>query len=90
VLRYPNHGAQVSTTLRYRDQQGSIKYFTGSYRGTIVRPRGTNGFGFDPACIAEGQTKTNAELGPEQKSALSARGKAARQLADYLKTADKS
>jgi inosine triphosphate pyrophosphatase len=84
VLRYDDHTATVLTTIGYRDEKGSIHYFTGEYSGQIVRPRGTNGFGFDPIFVADGQTRTNAELSAEEKNAISARGLAARKLADHL------
>ena len=60
--------ATVRTTIGYRDEQGRIHYFVGEYSGQIVRPRGDGGFGFDPAFIAGGQTKTNAELSREEKN----------------------
>lgn len=84
ALRYPNHTATVLTAIGYRDEKGNVHYFTGEYTGQVVRPRGAGGFGFDPAFIADGQTLTNAELTPEQKSAVSARGLAARKLAAHL------
>lgn len=84
VLKYDKHSATVRTTIGYRDESGAIEYFVGTYRGTVVAPRGTGGFGFDPAFIAEGQTKTNAELTQEQKNTFSARGIAARKLAHHL------
>ncbi len=85
VLRYDNHAATVRTTIGYRDEQGSVHYFVGECTGQIVRPRGDGGFGFDPAFIADGQTKTNAELTPAEKNAISARGIAAHKLAEHLK-----
>lgn len=84
VLRYDAHGAHVTTTIGYRDSAGRTSFFKAGYRGTIVPPKGINGFGFDPVFIAEGQSKTNAELTPDEKNAFSARGKAARQLVDHL------
>jgi XTP/dITP diphosphohydrolase len=53
--------------------------------GTLTRaPRGSGGFGYDPIFIGEGQTRTNAELGPEEKDAISHRGKAFRAMAKLL------
>ena len=46
--------------------------------------RGSGGFGYDPIFIADGQSVTNAELSPEQKDAISHRGKAIRQIAPFL------
>lgn len=90
ALRYPDHASTVLTTIGYRDGSGTIHYFTGQYSGQIVRPRGAGGFGFDPAFIADGQTKTNAELTQEQKNHFSARGIAARKLAAHLSTHSKT
>ncbi|MGC3994082.1 MAG: RdgB/HAM1 family non-canonical purine NTP pyrophosphatase [Propionicimonas sp.] len=57
----------------------------------VLEPRGTNGFGYDPMFVTEGNTVTNAELTPEQKDAISHRGQAVRAmvpvLRDYLATA---
>jgi XTP/dITP diphosphohydrolase len=53
--------------------------------GTLTREvRGSGGFGYDPVFIADGQLVTNAELTPEQKDAISHRGKAIRQIAPFL------
>jgi XTP/dITP diphosphohydrolase len=51
-------------------------------------PRGDGGFGYDPAFrpddIADGRTM--AQLAPEEKAAISHRGRAARELAAWLAT----
>jgi XTP/dITP diphosphohydrolase len=58
----------------------------GEHRGRLIRaPRGEGGFGYDPIFLADGQTRTNAELTPEEKDAISHRGKAFRELATRLK-----
>jgi len=84
VLRYPDHTAVMRTAIGLRDAAGETHYFTGELKGKIVSPRGSNGFGLDPIFIADGQTKTNAELSQNEKNAISARGQAARLLADHL------
>jgi XTP/dITP diphosphohydrolase len=57
----------------------------GEQRGRLVRhPRGDGGFGYDPIFLAEGQERTNAELTPAEKDAISHRGRAFRALADQL------
>jgi len=57
----------------------------GEMAGRLVdRPRGENGFGYDPIFVAEGRTVTNAELSPEEKDAISHRGKAVRALVPLL------
>jgi XTP/dITP diphosphohydrolase len=58
----------------------------GEQRGRLVRqPRGDGGFGYDPIFLADGHNRTNAELTPAEKDAISHRGKAFRALADLLR-----
>src|SRR5690606_12790653 len=53
--------------------------------GRLIRaPRGTGGFGYDPIFVGEGQTRTNAELSPQEKDAVSHRGQAFRALAKVI------
>jgi XTP/dITP diphosphohydrolase len=54
---------------------------TGVLEGTIAgEPRGSEGFGYDPIFIPEGETRTVAELGDRWKAAHSHRSRAARAL----------
>ena len=54
--------------------------------GRIIRnQRGTNGFGYDPLFWFDDLGKTTAELSPEEKHAISHRGKALRHLKDLMK-----
>jgi XTP/dITP diphosphohydrolase len=43
-------------------------------------PRGTGGFGYDPIFVPDGETRTTAEMAPEEKDAISHRGRAFRAL----------
>jgi XTP/dITP diphosphohydrolase len=57
----------------------------GRMPGRLVRARrGTNGFGYDPIFVADGHTRTNAELEPAEKDAISHRGQAFRGLAEVI------
>jgi XTP/dITP diphosphohydrolase len=49
-----------------------------------LEPRGTGGFGYDPAFVPDGHTKTMAELDAREKDAISHRGKALRELGEML------
>lgn len=59
---------------------------TGVVEGVIVRDRrGTGGFGYDPVFVPrEGDGRTFAEMTPDEKHALSHRGRAFRALAHGL------
>ncbi|MFC5234809.1 RdgB/HAM1 family non-canonical purine NTP pyrophosphatase [Pseudonocardia zijingensis] len=57
----------------------------GEWTGRIVRaPRGTNGFGYDPIFVPDGEERTSAELSAEEKDAASHRGRAMRALLPHL------
>ena len=58
---------------------------TGVLAGSLTRaPRGSNGFGYDPIFLPEGASLTTAEISPEEKDAISHRGRAFRALAPLL------
>ncbi len=59
----------------------------GEVHGTIVAPRGTGGFGFDPIFMPDGLKKTFAELSNEDKCEISHRGRAMQSLRSILKQA---
>ena len=50
----------------------------------ILEPRGSGGFGYDPAFLPHGEERTMAELSPDEKDAVSHRGKAFRALGGIL------
>jgi XTP/dITP diphosphohydrolase len=65
---------------------GSEVVVRGEWPGSLVRePRGTNGFGYDPIFVPEGETRTSAELPAAEKDAISHRGRALTQLLDDLR-----
>jgi XTP/dITP diphosphohydrolase len=62
-----------------------IRSVEGRCHGSITRnPSGSKGFGFDPIFVTEGSTRTFAEMNIAEKSQLSHRGKALRQIIPYL------
>ena len=64
---------------------GKREEFEGICRGEITRtPSGNKGFGYDPVFMPEGHTVTFAEMAMEDKNAISHRGRAVRQLVDFL------
>lgn len=55
--------------------------------GTLLtKPRGKNGFGYDPIFRAAGNDRTMAELSPAEKDAISHRGHAFRALIPALRS----
>jgi XTP/dITP diphosphohydrolase len=57
----------------------------GRQTGKILRARrGEDGFGYDPIFLGDNQNRTNAELSPAEKDAISHRGKAFRELAKVI------
>jgi XTP/dITP diphosphohydrolase len=58
---------------------------TGVLSGTLTRrPRGANGFGYDPIFVPDGMETTTAELAPQDKDAISHRGRAFRAIAPVI------
>jgi XTP/dITP diphosphohydrolase len=58
---------------------------TGTLAGSIAHePRGSEGFGYDPVFVPEGETRTVAQLGSRWKAGHSHRARAARALRDAM------
>jgi XTP/dITP diphosphohydrolase len=57
----------------------------GTVHGSLTgAPRGSNGFGYDPIFVPDGHTVTTAQMSPEDKDAISHRGRALRALAPVI------
>lgn len=66
-------------------EKGKEHLFEGVVEGVIAREKsGTQGFGYDPVFIPEGNSKTFAELGEDIKNSISHRSRAVQKLAEYL------
>ena len=58
---------------------------TGTLEGVLAtEPRGAGGFGYDPILVPTGETRSCAELTPQEKNAISHRGTAFRALVPTL------
>jgi XTP/dITP diphosphohydrolase len=67
---------------------GEASLFEGRCTGTMAdAPRGTGGFGYDPIFVPDDRDdgRTMAELAPDEKDAISHRGRAARALLSHLR-----
>lgn len=80
-------GAQFVCAAALVLTDGTEIVVRGVWPGTLVRkPRGTNGFGYDPIFVPEGETRTSAELLTEEKDAISHRGRALSLLLPHLRS----
>ncbi|QLH75789.1 non-canonical purine NTP pyrophosphatase [Halosimplex rubrum] len=86
--RSADERAAATTDERVRTDDGdlSVKLFYGVVPGEIVAPRGDGGFGYDP--IFEYDDRTFAEMDPDEKNAVSHRGRALAKFADWLAERD--
>jgi XTP/dITP diphosphohydrolase len=70
------------------EPDGSERLFEGRCEGRLADvPRGAGGFGYDPAFVPDdlsGPERTMAEIAPDEKDAISHRGRAARALSAAL------
>ena len=65
---------------------GPVTVVHGAWTGRLTRaPRGTNGFGYDPIFVPDGETRTSAELSAEEKDAASHRARALQALLPHLR-----
>jgi len=75
----------IFKTVIVLNLNGKQNLFTGIINGKIIKEKiGTNGFGYDPIFVADGYEKTFAELSMEEKSTISHRGIAVKQLIEYF------
>lgn len=59
--------------------------FEGKVEGTILADkRGSDGFGYDPVFLPDGETSTFAEMPPYLKNGISHRGKAVNKMVRFL------
>jgi XTP/dITP diphosphohydrolase len=79
--------------LAYVSPAGDERLFEGRCEGMLAtEPRGSGGFGYDPAFVPVDTPgdRTMAELSPEEKDAISHRGRAARAFAGWLERESKA
>jgi XTP/dITP diphosphohydrolase len=82
-----DRGAAYVCALAFAGPDGTERLFEARCEGRLARaPSGSGGFGYDPIFIpADGEDElTIASLPPEEKNAISHRGKAARLFLDWL------
>lgn len=78
-------GGRFVCCIAFAMPDNRVTTFTGFAEGTIGhQPRGRSGFGYDPLFYPLGNSRTFAEMLPQEKDALSHRKKALEQLKNYL------
>lgn len=80
----PNRQARFRTviSLMWQDKE---YLFEGICNGRITKePTGTDGFGYDPIFVPEGESRSFAQMSMEEKNKYSHRRKAADKLVEFL------
>ncbi|HET6355139.1 RdgB/HAM1 family non-canonical purine NTP pyrophosphatase [Streptomyces sp.] len=81
-----HRGAHFACAAALALPDGTERVVEGRLRGTLrYAPEGSGGFGYDPILQPEGDTRTCAELTPEEKNAISHRGQAFRALVPVVR-----
>jgi XTP/dITP diphosphohydrolase len=84
LLRHRRRAAFYRAVAGVREGRRT-RMFVGEVHGTIARrPAGHGGFGYDPIFVPRGWERTFAEVPPAEKDAISHRGRAVRQVGEYL------
>ncbi len=80
-----NRSARFVCVIALAEQGKLIETFEGTIEGRLLdAPRGENGFGYDPLFLYPPYGRTLAEVSPEEKLAVSHRGKALRAMFEFL------
>ncbi|MCF6284520.1 MAG: RdgB/HAM1 family non-canonical purine NTP pyrophosphatase [Candidatus Hydrogenedentes bacterium] len=78
--------AHFSCCAAFLPKDHDIPYLAkGVVAGHIaVAPSGNSGFGYDPLFVPDGEERSFAEMGPEEKHAISHRGRAFARIRSFL------
>ena len=81
-----NRNAHFACCMTLINPKGKVEFScTGICEGSITEnPRGVNGFGYDPIFLVNGKNATMAELSEDEKNKISHRGKALRNVLEFL------
>lgn len=82
----PHRRAYFACAAALALPDGTERVVEGRLEGTLrTAPAGAYGFGYDPILQPDGESRTCAELTPDEKNAISHRGKAFRALVPVLR-----
>lgn len=77
--------AQFVCVIAVADPDGNVRTVEGVCKGSIAQePAGSEGFGYDPLFIPEGFSRHFAQLSPDEKNAISHRGRALQKVKPLL------
>lgn len=79
-----NNKALARVIIGYAKSKSEIKFFEGKQEGTLVSPRGSNGFGWDVIFVPKGYDRTFAQMSKGEKNKISHRRKALQKLKEFL------
>lgn len=79
LSKKPGEPITITCTAGYYDGH-KMTIVDGVIHGTVIKPRGDNGFGFDPVVVPDGESRTMAEMTAREKNTISHRGQAFRAL----------
>lgn len=86
MAAHEHRRARFRTVLAFAPPEGDVVLFEGVCAGTLERAeRGLGGFGYDALFVPEGDSRTFAEMTPEEKNALSHRRRALDRFAAFLR-----
>ena len=85
VIKTKNDKAFFITVICLSTKKNHHIVFEGKINGRIsIKPKGLNGFGYDPIFIPEGYEKTFAEMTPKEKNKISHRKIALTKMESFL------
>src|SRR5438270_4166245 len=88
LLQHPtaDRNARYVAVIAVANEGKTLMTFAGDVEGRITHsPRGSNGFGYDPLFEVAGTARTMAEFSPEEKAAISHRGRAFRRFLEWYR-----
>ena len=86
LANFADRKAQFRTVISL-EWGNETYYFEGIVRGHISEVKtGTDGFGYDPIFIPQGETRSFAEMSKQEKNKISHRGRAVGKLVDFLQS----
>tara|TARA_X000000368_G_scaffold267402_1_gene211865 strand:+ start:305 stop:568 length:264 start_codon:yes stop_codon:yes gene_type:complete len=84
-LKKKNNKAFFVTAICLTLKENHHVVFLGRVNGTVsIKPKGTNGFGYDPIFVPENHTRTFAEMSLKEKNIISHRKIAITKLKSFL------